>query len=493
MVKNALLIAATSLYIQAALFSGEFIASVKSREVNLNEGFALSLTLKDGTPKGSPKFNDLSNNFTLHSQHHSTNTTFSNGKVSSSIIWKITLTPKTEGSVQIPSISIETDEGVLHTKPISINVVKGTAQKPTEESDGLNIITKASNAAPYKNEPFFYTAILTSKLPLYNLQAQKMQADNAIIELVGEPKLQERVVDGMAQYVVEFTYLVTPLKAGTLTLPPMPIQGAIPQKKKKQLRSFFDDDFESFGFTAFERLKPFTLMTEEVQIDVQPPVAGVSPWLPAKSLVLEEQGSNEQTYKVGEPFSRTFIVKAEGIKASQLPHLEESTHENPNYKIYADKPEQQEQMLDGNILSTSKEQYTYIPNRAGTWVLPEISVNWWDTAKKVMKVAKIPARTVTVLPGVQTSGDQASHELVMTQQPQMGEPIDIHQTSWILYSIIGILSASLAGALFWIYTLQSKIKSLTQNPMNRAKPSPFQKEKEPKKDKKEKLPDLNPT
>ncbi len=506
MVKKPFFIALSAFFLNFTyavfLFAGEFTASVSSAQVNLNESFSLNLALKNSTPKGTPSINDLKKNFVINSQQQSSNTTIVNGKVTSSIIWKLSLVPKIEGAVQIPAITIETSEGPLSTQPITLNVTKGSTRNPKEEGNGVEVITKVNNAAPYKNEPIIYTAILTSKLPLYNVQAQKMQLNDSIIEFLGEPKLEERNIGGVIHYVVEFSYLITPLKSGTLTIPPISIQGAIAQKKKRHFSSVFDDDLDPFDLMqGFDRLKSFALTAEEIQLDVQPPIPEVSPWLPAKALTLEEQWSNDQTLRVGEPFSRSFVIKAEGIKLSQLPHLEDLQKESSKFKVYADKPEEQENILEGKIQSMRKEQYTFIPNQAGALVLPEISISWWDTVKKEKRNALIPARTVTILPSVEAA-NAVSVELPVgnigtTENQNSGIGV---QSPVLLYSLIGILTFLLFAAMIWIYTLQRKIASLTTEGPKRIKPTlapqpvkPAQKSPEVKKEKKEKLPDLNPT
>lgn len=438
----------------SSLFAGEFTASVSSTQMNLNEGFTLSLTLQDTSPKDAPKLSALNEHFLIQSEQYLTNTSILNGKASSSITWSLSLFPKIEGVLTIPSIPIETAEGLLTTKPISLNVTKSLGQ----DSKGLNLITKVSNPSPYKNEPFVYTAILTSKMPLYNIQTEKLQLKDAIVELLEQPKLEERVIEGVMQSVVEFTYLITPLKAGSLTIPAIPMQGAIPQKRKAQ-------------FSPFDRMKPFVLMTEEIGIDVQPAIPEVSPWLPARALTLEEEWPNNQLLREGEPFFRSFLIKAEGLKASQLPHLENLQNQNTAFKIYADKPEEQEKVVQGALHSTRKEQYTLIPQNAGTIVLPEISIPWWDSEEKVLKTSSIPARTVQILPALKTAMIPPPPPAVEAPKPSENSP------PFLLYSLMGILVFLFLAALLWAFALQRKLTQV----------------KGVKKKKKEKLPDLNPT
>lgn len=454
------------------LFAGEFTASVSSAQVDLHEGFTLNLTLKDTTPKDAPAISALTKHFTILSEHHSTNRNIINGKRSSSITWKFSLSPKTEGSLEIPPITINTEEGPLTTQSISLNVIKDSKS----DDIGLNISTKTSHAAPYKNEPFIYTALLTSITPLYNVQTEKLQVEGAIVEFIGQPKLEEKVIGGVLHNVVEFSYLITPLNVGPLIIPSVAVQGGIAQQR--------DDPFAFMQ--GFGRLQPFRLTTDKVPLDVQPPLAEVSPWLVAKALTLEEQWPGDQTFRVGEPLSRGFQIKAEGLKASQLPHLDQ-TH-GTTFKVYADKPEEQEQVLQGAIHSMRKEHYTLIPQEAGALEFPEIAISWWDSSKKQKRTSTVPARTLQILPAFET-------EEIASAAPAATEaPISPAQPPYILYGIIGVLTFLLSAALLWGFTLQRKIASLTKGPSQK----PQKPKKSPpvtavQKEKKEKLPDLNPT
>lgn len=498
-----IVLSACFLYLTSVAFlgAGEFTANVNSAQVYLHDSFSLNLTLKGSSPKDAPDVSTLKNHFVILSQQQSSNTMIINGKFSSSITWKLLLNPKIEGTVEIPAITVDTDEGLLSTQPISLDVIKASPQSGGDNT-GPHIVTKVSNASPYKNEPLIYSAYLTSKTPLYNVQTQRIQVEDAIVELLEEPKLEQKVIEGVLLNVVDFAYLITPLKTGSLTIPSIGIQGAVPQKRKGRSNSFFDDDYDPFAMMqGFDRLKPFTLMTEEIRLDVQPAIPEISPWLPAKALTLEEQWLDDQTLRVGEPFSRGFLIKAEGLKASQLPHLEDLQGQNATYKVYADKPEEQEKMIQGMLQSTRKEQYTLIPQQAGALVLPEISIDWWDSVKKEKRTSTIPARTVQILPSLETT-PSIPQESASTPTPTVVAegPDSSVRPPFLLYGIIGILIFLLTAALLWGFTLQRKIASLTKGPFQGAlkqtavKPKPISSSVTAvQKEKKEKLPDLNPT
>ncbi len=465
------------------LAAAEFIGSVNRTQVALGESFFLHLTLKDASAKGSPSLASLKKDFTIQSQQHANNTSIYNGKVSSSISWKISLVAKTEGTLQIPPIVIDTNEGFFATQPITLNVVR-EASKETD-SLGPQVITTSSNASPYKNEPFIFTVLLTSKSPLYNIQSEKLQVDDSIVELLEEPKLKEKVIDGVLQNVVEYSYLITPLKSGPLKIPSIAIQGAIPQKRKGAFHNFFDDDFDPFAMMqGFERLKPFTLATDELPLTIMPPMSEVSPWITAKALTITEEWPKNQTLRVGEPLTRTLIVKGEGLTKTQLPHITNEATQIPHFKVYADKPEETQTFINNTLFSERKEQYTLIPQQAGSQVLPEISISWWDSSKKIKQVATISSRTVEIEPAFEKS---APMEPLKVPQKRQEESTPSSSRPITLYVIIALLASLLIASVVWGIMLQRKISSGVKE----QKPKNFN--KTAVKPKQEKLPDLNPT
>lgn len=485
------------------LFSGEFIANVNRNQVNMGESFTLTLTLKGAYTTGTPSVDALRQSFVIHSQQQSFNTVVINGQFTASTTWKLTLMPQKEGEVIIPALSVDSSEGIFSTQPIRISVVKGNSSHSTSSDiQDMTLTTDVSTIQPYKNEPLIYTIRLTSKRNLANLQMQKFNVEDAIVEPNGEPKMHEKIVNGVNIGVVEFSYLITPLKAGSLKIPSTVVQGGMVVKRNTRSGSYFDDDFDLFSMmSGFDRVQPFALSTEEITLDVQPAIAGMNPWIPAKSLKIEEIWNDSQSLQAGEPFTRSFKIVADGIKANQLPNLNELQPSHSSFKIYADKPELSNDIKGDRLKSYRQEQYTIIPQQAGTLILPEISVAWWDVTKKEKAIARIPARTLQVLPApdnkLKSVVSPTTEDALANSAPQ----IAVTQRDPLFYVLIAGLSLFLFVAIVWGIALQRKIGRLTEKPVelkNTNSPEkPLQqtkaKKKVPATDKKEKLPDLNPT
>ncbi len=475
-----------------ALFCAEFTASVDRTQMNLGESFQLTLTLKEASARGVPSLQPLGKIFLINSQQQSSNTVIMNGQASTSTSWKFSLVAEGEGKWEIPPVSIETSEGKLVSAPIAIEVVKGLAAVTpgSSELEGVYLASEVSNDNPYKNEPFIYTVKLTSQRNLANLQLQKIEIEDAIVEVIGEPKVYDKVEKGMRVDIIEFSYLITPLKAGALKIPATVLQGGIPIKRRGYGGSLFDNTWDPISIMqGFDRLEPFTLNVEEKLLEVEPAILNLNPWLPARSLTIEEVLDPLQVLQEGEPFTRSFKIVAEGAKSGQLPSLNDLQFNGNLFKIYADNPQTGDEVKGGQVKSFRKEQYTFIPQSSGALTLPEVAVTWWDVVKKEKRVTKVPPRTLNVAPSVifKTIAPVVEEAPIVLPQPIAPKQ------SPLLYIIIAGLTLLLSVATIFGIVLSKKIKKLKAGPVEKKKETPTIKKVSPKKDKKNKLPDLNPT
>lgn len=494
------------LHLPALLLAADFTASVNRNQIKSHESLTLNLTLNGTSANAAPDLSPLKNTFHLNGQQQYSNTTITNGRLSSSMTWKISLTPKVEGEISIPSLNISTSEGILSSQPIKVYATKGKLDSnDASDEQGMTLNTEASLTKPYKDEPLFYTLRLTSKSDLANVSLEKFNVENAIVEANGDPKSFKKIIDGVQFNVVEFSFIITPLKAGSLTIPSLTLHGSLPMKRSGHRGSFFDDDFDAmFMMPGFERLKPFTLASNPTVLEVQAPISELSPWLPAKSLHIEEVWDDSQTLQVGEPLTREYKITAEGLTSSQLPNLHPQHSSVQGFKIYADKPESGDEVKEGRIHSYRKERYTLIPQEAGEMTLPEISVAWWDVNNHKKATAHLPARAVRIQPNLNT----AFNANVLTQPsdlPATSSQDSATSTGMLIYALLAGLTALLLAAIFWVMALQKKIQKLTEAPTSLKEPSkktahppliknsPQEGISKQKKDKREKLPDLNPT
>ncbi|MCF6254623.1 MAG: BatD family protein, partial [Thiomicrorhabdus sp.] len=131
------------------------------------------------------------------------------------------------------------------------------------------------------------------------------------------------------------------------------------------------------------------------------------PWLPAKKITLSETWQTQpNTVRVGDSLTRTLRLEAQGLRASQLPAL--STENQAGFKVYNDQPVTEETLAENGIYSQLQQTQTLILTQAGQITLPEQRINWFNTQTETMETATINARTLTVLPALNTVGSNST-------------------------------------------------------------------------------------
>ncbi len=483
MVKSRLITFLINIFFPIASFAAEFIASLDHNQINVGDSFTLQLKLSDASPEGYPDTSELKKDFTILGKQQLSNTTIINGNVSSSTSWQYRLAPKKEGKYTISPIKIESSEGVLTSQPISLSVEKGSGPS-TNPDKSITFSASVNKRTPYKNEPIIYTVRFTSQENLVNIQLGESPVDGAVIKTIRKPEVIERVDNGIPTKILEAKYIITPLKPGSVKIPGFLIQGQKVVQDKSPFDSMFgrEEGFSSIlkGFEnlGIERLEPFTLISNEVVLDVKSPPQNLSVWLPAESLEISESLPENQSFKVGEAFTRSFTIVGEGITANQLPNLKDQQGKGAHVKIYGDKPVTEESFKQDKLTSWREESYTLVPQQPGKLTLPEISVSWWNVKENKIAYATIAERTIEVMPGIHTppSSSQITQS-VKSQKPEDKTPVSpITQTSGgtsknnnVLYVIIGGLTLLVALALLWIFKLK-KEKSPRETTKDRREP-----------------------
>jgi hypothetical protein len=118
-------------------------------------------------------------------------------------------------------------------------------------------------------------------------------------------------------------------------------------------------------------------------------------WLPARDLQLSEDWSQQGSdITAGEPLTRHIMISALGQLETQIPAIEPPTADGLN--VYPDKPELGRSIEPGGIRGMRKDQYALIGVRAGSVVLPQLEIPWWNVDSGEWRVATLPPRTINI-------------------------------------------------------------------------------------------------
>lgn len=410
-------------------FAGSFEASVDRTSVYKGESFVLNLTLSNAQAKGAPDLAALEKDFYVVSRAQTSSVNIINGSYSAKTGWRLTVVPKRMGKFQIPAISIMTDGGAIQSSPVQIEVLEDSPSK-TDQHDGRDVYVtgEVSSNAPTLNTPVVYTVRLVASRPVFEISHGDLKIEDTIVEKQGDAKVYDSVRNGKKVKIVELRYLITPLKAGTLTIPAFTFQGMINTDGGQMLSPFGSpfggrghadpfDMLQNLGVFADIMGQPFTLMTDEVRIDVQDAQAKIDPWLPAERLEISDTLEGEANAKAGEPMTRRLTLAVKGNTGNILPSLEAQAAQPEDFSVYSDQPETGFSIsADGKSVSGWREEvYTLVPKHGGDLVLPEIKVAWWDVLNQKVAFAVVPARTVRV------SGEPAKAVSVPPVMPSVSE------------------------------------------------------------------------
>lgn len=478
------------------VLAASFKASIDRSDVIVGEGFLLELSLSGASPKARPDFSALEKYFTISSNRQSSQTSIINNRISSSINWQLILIVPRSGDYTIPSISVDTDEGKLKSNPIEINVEKSSSQTGNANTPKrLSVTAEVSKKNPYQNEPVFYKVKLIATKNISDIGISDFNMPDAIVEKQDDAKVYNSQHQGKPVKVVEANYLITPLKSGALKIPTYVFQGQIESAVRSQNSSGFSNDpldpFSMFdNFRGFTTYNPFTIASEEIELNVKPPAVDIDPWLPLSSLEISDKLEGLKGAKVGEPLTLTLRIIAKGAIGSVLPNLEKQVTSGNSFKVYADRPEVGDSVSDDGktISGWREERYAIIPQESGTLTLSEIKVPWWDVNTDKIVYTTVASRQIEIgLDGLPlqldtqdtTSGTaipEASLPAVESQQTtsldrETGATGIIKRNNlpnyiYILLSVAASIIAILVLVVFYLWRIVRKQKKAEKNSLN---------------------------
>lgn len=362
--------------------------SVDRDPVQINESFKIMLEADDNI-SAEPDLSPLRKHFKILGQRQYTTMKYINGQSQHRTSWNYTVMAKRPGQLTIPSIRVGADE----SPSISVTVEKEVINTQKDAvSHELFIETEANPSTLFVQAQVIYSIRIFSAVNISSasLSEPRFSGGDVVVEKLGGDTNFETHRNGQRYVVTERKYALYPQQSGKLRIEPMQLEAQIVMNRPGV--------FDPFGRnTETKRLK-----SEAIELDVRPipAEASASAWLPATDLRLYEKWSSDE-FVVGEPVTRTLTLKAEGLTAAQLPSL--AMADGQDFKTYPDQPRMNDKWSSRGISGTRQEKIAIIPTQPGTLNLPAVEIPWWNVNTHQLETAQIPARTVMVKAGAQTT------------------------------------------------------------------------------------------
>ena len=354
-------------------------ATIDRNPVMLDEAIRLTVTADGSADRDAFDSSPLLKDFVVGRTSVSSQTSIVNFDTKRTTVWTTTLFPRKEGTFTIPSLTIEGKS----TKPIQVKVIP--VQEQSNVARDYFVTTDIDLKEAYLNQQLLYTVklFLSSNIERGSLQAPEMQ--NAEITQLGEDKQYTDIVNGRRYQIIERQFAVVPQASGEFTLRGPIFTGEVMAANTNQ----------RFGF--FNRTQQINRVGPDITVNIKPIPQGIDyPWLPSEMVRVDEEWPQGDNFVAGEPVTRIVTLTALGVVEEQLPDIPEFYP--PNFKLYPDQSNTTTVEKDQSLISQRQTSLAIIPTQLGNFVLPEITIPWFNTLTQQTEYATIPARSITVAP-----------------------------------------------------------------------------------------------
>jgi len=439
MVKRSIILLFFLLPLQAFAQGDLLSAYVDRTEVSINDVFTLTLRVNAELADTNPNIDSLQQDFEIIGSSQRNSFTFINGVSEQWSEYRISLRARSTGTLTIPAFRI----GNEVTMPINITVADAI-QNPVN-TDDFFLTSTVSKENVYVQEQLLYTVKIYFSVPFdQGAQLGAPEAENAVIQQLGNDISSQEVLDGLRYNVIERRFVLFPQSSGTLEISPITFNATVGRRRSG---SIFSGQMTG-GRTINLSSEPHTI---NVQAKPDSYPAGAT-WLPSTNLLLEENWSDSlQGLETGEAITRNLRIRADGLSSSLLPDIPYA--ETNTLKFYPDQPSREDLASPTGVTGIRSQGTAIVASEGGDFTLPAIEIPWWNTETDTLEYARLPEHTLSVLPGLTSITEQPLP--FMPEQSGRGEQTEDSLIA-VERQIIGAsyywILATTLFALAWVYS-----------------------------------------
>ena len=422
----------------------ELTASVDRNPVMENESFILQIVANESIDSNKLDLSSLTRSgLTVGRTSTSSQTQIINGSISKTTTWNTVLLARQAGNYRIPALEVDGAK----TNAIDVKVIKSSKQNG-QNTQPIFLKNSVENSELYLQQS---TKLITRLYfaPNVDLQSGTLTdpaLTGAIIKQQGKDKETSEIIMGVRYRVIERTYTLTPQGSGEFTIASPSFNGEISTDRRRST------------FSMLGSRKPVSSIGNDLTITVFPiPTDYQGSWLPSDLVQLNDEIQPQQdSYKVGEPITRTFTLTALNVNEEQLPELKGQYPSS--FNVYPDQSESYSAVRQNAIVSQRISSEAIVPTQPGTFTLPEVTINWFNTQTKQLQVARIPAKQIQVEAALNNEDNTLVTNIPMQQQPltdnscpEITEPTTscevtdlIQNNNWLI---------TLSGWFVWLITI----------------------------------------
>lgn len=344
-----------------------------------------------------------------------------NGKSTSSVslTYTFTLMPGKTGTFKIPPASITVDGEKVYSNGMTIKVEaagkaatqqgqgriqrdnqpvassSGSAQKVTGESIFVRTIVSKTNI--YEQEAILVTYKLYTLLDIAQFTDIRLPDYNGFLkqelEQPSNKQLSAETYNGRSYgTVVLYQTLLFPQRTGEIVIDKANFTALLRLRNEAQLRSIFDDFFDSYSNVEKTLTAPGSRITvNELPIDGKPAsFSGAVGNFNLSSTI------NSTELKTNEPATIKVVISGSGnMKLLKNPEIKFPDA----FEVYDPKADNEFNTGSGGVSGTKTVEYLFIPRRAGKYEIPSAELSYFDLNNKTYKTLRTPVYVVNVSKG----------------------------------------------------------------------------------------------
>jgi tetratricopeptide (TPR) repeat protein len=247
----------------------ELRASVDRNQVAVGERLILSIEATGSQNVPAPSLSDVPG-FQVQYAGPSTQVSFVNGHMSSSVSHRYALFAQQQGKFTLGPFGVDFDGQHYEAPAITVNVTAQTQRGAAKGAAGTGNIDVRLTLGDVKDAPFvgeripLLLTLYVGNARIDDLHYPEFAAEGFVLDKWTEPTQSDEVVNGRRYRAVRFQTTLTPLRAGPLSLTPT-MEMALLRSRRRG-----DPFFDNFFGDAFAEREPFRAQADPVTLDVQP-------------------------------------------------------------------------------------------------------------------------------------------------------------------------------------------------------------------------------
>lgn len=352
--------------------------SVNRNHIDRTDNLILLVQVDDNARGSQPNFSPLQQDWRILATSQKSEISWSNGQLSTTSTWRLTLAPQREGLLQIPVLTWANSR----SQPIAVRVAPISESLEQQLARVAFFKSSVSQGSYWVQSQVLYevTLFYTQEVQLQGNPLQQPKLPDTIVLPLGAAQTGTELIDGVRYWILKQSYALFPQTSGQLVIPGMRGLGYAYLTPRRDSRKRIEIRSQRHVLKVLPKPAAYP--------------AGV-PWIPAANLTLSSEWQGVPSpLNVNDVATLIIRTKVQGLPPSSIANLPVPTLTTG--RLYSHPPQSEESLSANGITSDFISTVAVIPTESGNMQLSPMAITWWDTKQGRVResILNIPALEV---------------------------------------------------------------------------------------------------